>query len=529
MFWILFGFMLPVSEADFHTCWNTFSPGLGWLQGQHFLVHWGAPAAPTPAKLVEFDSDTGLCSLEMKTGELTQGTGEESVVVCTVSAEHLSAFRRTVFSENPTSIMWVPKCLDTQTSLDTDFSIFQLFNWTHKCGMLMLWCAHHEDATEHIHSAFLVFLSERLASKSLPESVHTQMAAEFVAVLWPDVLSPLSMTMVQTFGNGSVWGQPCINKDWIAQIVHCEKAGSRIEDCQGHWWMLFNSPIDGKLRGIASKRHFSRLKDLEHQVHPPAPPLVLHAAPPPPPLASYAGLSPAPASLTPDSVCIYTQLDSVQAYLYCKAYRISSYCGLSASIHKQILATECTRLSGWYHQWDPVKRSIFYFDPATDRACWTCPTSSLSAPAAEPHVESSIDIHGVVRHQAAIVHPLRRAIAKKCSPSAHTSSPSYILVGHSDWLEEPPPTNDSALPQMPYWLCERQSTEACASPICATNISVRRLHPVVVWSHPHCCTLCCPLIECCSAAQQLHCLDRGALWQQIVCMRTRCTMGAFGY
>ena len=157
----------------------------------------------------------------------------------------------------------------------------------------------------------------------------------------------------------------------------------------------------------------------------------------------------------------------MEAYLYSKALRISP-CGLSASIH-QHLSAEFPCFPGWYHQWDPATKRIFYFDPATGRTCWTCPTSSSPAPSDGPHVLGRMDIHRLMRHEAAIVHPLRPRLGVAKPPT------SYVIVGDADWLLAPPSTADSDSPQMPYWLCETDSTTHSKK-----TISVRRYYPVLV-------------------------------------------------
>jgi hypothetical protein len=45
------------------------------------------------------------------------------------------------------------------------------------------------------------------------------------------------------------------------------EAGKQILKLQGHWWMLWCSPVDGKLCATALDRHFKRIVELQPQVN----------------------------------------------------------------------------------------------------------------------------------------------------------------------------------------------------------------------------------------------------------------------
>jgi hypothetical protein len=167
-----------------------------------------------------------------------------------------------------------------QWSLSNGVSVsyLDLFNWMHTNGFFLLMArgTHRQRSVDDIFQLVREAFAKTSWCCALNLEEEKQAVMDlFVASILPHILFQLWIVLAGTIGTrvqGAHVEQPwrlgghATHHEWSNQMSSLKKVALEIQKVQGHWWMLYCPPTDGRLRAMGTHRHSKRLEVLEPQV-----------------------------------------------------------------------------------------------------------------------------------------------------------------------------------------------------------------------------------------------------------------------
>jgi hypothetical protein len=236
--------MLPLSEGEFDLLWESFLPHPSILENAEIYDS----ALGRTAQVVRVSEDSCLLSWH-------NGTSDECRPVALDVA----------LMEWKTNKAWQPLGRSQQNSFAISF--FDLFNWTHTQGLLMLKCQHGITDYHMLEQIGMAWKASEW-DHCLPAH-HRQMALQQLSTqILPFVLVPLRDRRDAAQLCEQKWrvsGLPQ-HDAWVSQISRIKQEAAELQKAQCQWWMLYCPAANGKLHAVCSNRHTQRLRDLLPEV-----------------------------------------------------------------------------------------------------------------------------------------------------------------------------------------------------------------------------------------------------------------------
>ena len=307
--------MLPLTEDQFRKCWATFTPHFSTLK--NFVIKVNFPVYHNDgSRFVSSDMFAGLIPhpnavsiwiqsaepfqcfpLASRNAKIERVSVHEGTVLChlvwqddqspaVLSGPALDNLGyeagedfRTQTSGSGVHTVWVPTCLshDVRDAWPTNTTYFAIFNWLQSSGIFTAFAGALQgsqeerwDVRSQIMSAFGLQWSRGLADHD-----SKAVAMEFVDRAFLHIFLPLQTALARYIRSAEpdihaqaldlLYG-PLTDQQWAACLKKVITAASALCKLQGHWWMMYCAPGDGRLCVTSSQRHSHRVGELAPQV-----------------------------------------------------------------------------------------------------------------------------------------------------------------------------------------------------------------------------------------------------------------------